>query len=287
MKFGAKKKTMIVTIFLALVFIIGGFVLVTMVNDKLDLQTAYVYTKKIDGTSNRISDRIIQKEDIQEIQIQKGSIPENAALDKDEIIGKTVNTIVYPQTYVYTEQINAEDEDVFGELYKNSDIGKLRTCTVEMSLENALGGNLKPGDRVDLTYLSTKDRVKENEQYESNQETQFTYNTNFLEDVWVYKVQTQDGYKYNDYTDKPYEESKEDYEPLALITFIGDKKNMLELQNRAKTDEIAVLGRLAESENYTVPSHVIGDYTKVFTGFAEVETSKMTLEKQATDTNKK
>ena len=281
-----KKKNLILVIVLIIGFIISSIMLFNITNQKVKPVTVYKYAKDIDGTLADPEEKTITDSDILAVSIPSGAVDGNFALDKSEIVGKKVDCLVKSGTYVYLNQLSDESDNVFDELYSNVDISKLRTVTVAFELPYALAGNVVPGDRVDLVYCAKGKKVTDRSD-STDEDKNFVYTEPFMTDVWVYKVNTGDGFKYEDISDEVQSEG-EGKAPLQYITFIGEEQKMIEIQNRSTAGKLAILGRLPESADYDLTGHVIGDYSKIFSGYVDVETGKMSIggtEKKADSQN--
>ncbi|MDF2879503.1 MAG: hypothetical protein K0R54_60 [Clostridiaceae bacterium] len=268
------KKKKILILFLQFCLIIGfGLSFYTYVQNEIEPTEVYIYNK--DFTDN-IGDKKITEADITLITIPDTAKSDIFATKKEDIIGKYLNTKVYKGQYVYTQQlVIKEDVDPF----ENSDLSKLRKVSLPITYLDGFAGDVKYGDKVDL--LFTGEGIKKTE---SGDET-FKYSKVFLQNLLVYNVATEEGYKFENHSDiTKYEadqslesESSEEIstsgsdEQLAVITLAVTLDQAEEIATRMKSGQIKVIGTFDDSTTYETLGFVLGDYEKVFSGNANAE----------------
>ena len=112
-----------------------------------------------------------------------------------------------------------------------------------------------------------------------------------MQDVLVYSVNSADGYKYIDHSQRlpGYDESKEeisaevDSGDLAIITFAVTLEQAEQIEARRKTGQISFLGRFDDSKSYNTLGYVLGNYQKVFSGQGFAETDNLMIEEDDFD----
>lgn len=240
---------------------------------------AYVFTHNISKNTQ------IGKDDVKVVNIPKKALSKNNIFKKEDIIGKYVNTDVYAGNLAYRDQIIDEGEI---EIFEKLDLTKMRKISLPINYLEGFGGDLRRGDRVDIAYVGTGS--KQTDDFGGTED--FTYSKVFLQDVLVWNVTTGDGYKFvpkNQYSKTELTAKTEEYEggekievspnegELKVVTLMVTLEQAEEINARLNTGKIKLIGRFDESESYETLGYVLGEYGKIFTGNANVETSKATI----------
>lgn len=212
----------------------------------------------------------LEASDLREVSTPGSSVRDTMVLDKDDIVGKYNNTKVFNGSFVVKDNlVKKEDVDPF----ESIDLTKLRMITIPASYEDALGGDIKRGDRVDLIYVGQ----------ESKEDKEFTYAKTFLKNVLVYSTNTDDGYQYVNRTQsikgEEYEEgddinAESETGGLGTVTLALTLNDAEEVSSRMKTGDVQIIGRFLDSQDYDTAGYVNGDYEKIFSGTGNAETSK-------------
>lgn len=191
---------------------------------------------------------------------------------------KFVDAKVSSGQFVYEDQLVTKEQiDPFETL----DLSKYRKVSLPISYVEGFGGNVKRGDRVDLVF--TGQGVKK----EGMTEETFQYSKTFLQDVLVYSVTTDDGYKFQDHSEYGENEiSGGDGEKmstegasgeLSVITLAVTLDQIEEIKTRQAKGTISFASRFDEHQSYETLGYVIGDYDKVFSGSVNAETGRATV----------
>lgn len=244
------------------VLFVAGVYLYT--NKQIEPVTTYEFARDIPVNSK------IEASDLRSVETPRSAVKDNMVLDPNEIVGKYNNTKVFDGEVVIKEKL-VEKEEI--DPFESIDLTKLRQITIPANYESALGGDVKPGDRIDLIYVGQ----------ESKNDKNFTYAKTIMTDVLVYATNTDDGYKY---INKSQSIKGEVYEGgqdidntgetggLGSITLAVTLQQAEEIASRMKTGEVQIVGRFAESQDYETTGYVNGDYEKIFSGTGNAETNK-------------
>lgn len=215
--------------------------------------------------------------DFQEVEIPGDAVTSNMVTNPEEIVneGLHASTRLLPGQYAVNEMfVTVENVDPFEII----DLTGLRQVTIPADYVDTMGGNIASGDSIDLVYIG----------YGQNKDTQedYTYARTFAQDVLVYSVTTDNGYRFEKHTDRlegqmvaRTEEDLESQEAvshgdIAHVTLAVDNKLAEEINARMATGEIKIVGRFDESEDLDSTGFVIGEFTRQFTGQGNPEANK-------------
>lgn len=265
-----KKRTIILGLqFVLMVGTVGGLIAYT--NSQKSETDVYVYTKSFTEPNS-----VITEGDVSIKTIPTNAVTDGFALNKEDIVGKYVDTKVHSGQYVYTNHLVAEGErDVFETL----DLAEYRKISLPIDMTNGLSGNIKKGDRLDLVYIgSGSAQESENPYGMSSSGGAFTYSNTFLQNVLVYSVNTSDGYQFKDYSQiEPEElvdengEKIENSGALGIITLAVTLEQAEEIYSRLALGKVSFVGRFGESQDVESTGYVIGEYDSIFSGPGKVE----------------
>lgn len=242
---------------------------------------AYVFTRNISKSTQ------IEDDDVKVVNVPKKALTQNNIFKKEDVVGKYANTDVYAGNLAYKNQMIDEGKM---EVFEKLDLTKMRKISLPINYLEGFGGELRRGDRVDLIYTG-KGTKKTSDEY-GGAEEQFTYSKIFLQDVLVWNVTTGDGYKFvpkNEYSKTEVTAASGDYEggekievspdegELKIVTLMVTLEQAEEINARLNTGNVKLVGRFDESSSYETLGYVLGDYGKVFTGNANAETSRATI----------
>jgi Flp pilus assembly protein CpaB len=268
---GSKKITiLIIQIALVLFFVIG---MTTYMNKELNPVEVYVYTSNINSGST------LTMNDLTLIKIPAEAKGEGFLTQEDVNRIMEENMVVTSDVeagqYIYSNQIASSDEvDPFETL----DLREYRKVTIPISLETAIAGEIKAGDKIDLAF-SAEAEVKNRL---TGEETSVSYTKSFMQDVLVYSVLTEDGFQYNSYTGISKSEftagdgaNGEEANPPAYVVVAVPMIQAEEILTRMNTGSITILGRFEDSEYTNSDGFVMGsDFTgSIFAGEKSVEAS--------------
>lgn len=265
-----KKKRRIVLLIQIILVVLSVFLLIQYTNKQVELTDVYVYSRDINDVSDKLT-----KEDVKKVSIPITAISKDFALKEEEIVGKHVDSKVRAGQYVYKNQLIELDEvDVF----ETMDLSEYRKISLPISFVDGFAGNIKRGDRVDLVYTGEGLKVDE----ESLEDKEYKYSKVFMQDVLVYSVNTDDGFKFVDrsqYTPNAFDEDEEeeiDDSEIATITLAVTLEQAEEIEVRTNAGIVRFLGRFNESESYETLGYTIGEYDEIQSGqgCGEVEIEK-------------
>lgn len=258
------KKVLITATQLALT---GGVMVGLFVKIKSDMtpETAYMLTQEIPSGTK------IVESDLKEVEIPSSAIQKGMKLNPKDVVGKYSSTKLYPLSYATKDMFIEKDEI---DPFESQDMNGLRKISIPVEYTDALGGNLKYGDRVDLAYVGVGTKKDSNDEY--------VYSKTFIQNVLIYSVTTDDGYKYIDrsqrtegeITDDALSSGNESSGTIQTITLAVTPDQAEEIVARKQSGEIQVIGRFVDGEDQDTPGYVIGEYDKKFSGNASAETGK-------------
>jgi len=210
--------------------------------------------------------------DFKRVEVPKDAVTPDMVTNIDELVDLHASTRLFADQYA-TKDMFVEQEEL--DPFEVVDLSKMRKLTIPASYVDAIGGNIKYGDSIDLVYV---------DEGETSEGEVYTYSRIFMQDVLVYSVTTDDGFKYHDRTDRTKgavsssaegeETTIEDTGDLAQITLAVTPDQAEEIATRMKKGTIKVVGRFNESTNQEPAGFIIGEYEKVFTGNQLAETNE-------------
>lgn len=211
--------------------------------------------------------------DFVKVEIPKKAVVPNMIKSPDKFIGLHASTKLFANQYAVKDMFVKPDKI---DPFEVEDLSELRKVTIPTSYIDAVGGSIGYGDRVDLVYIGEE----ENKKGEGNDT--FTYSKTFLQNVLVFSTTTDDGFTYEDKTDrikgqaKNLDESEattEDTGNLTQLTLAVTPEQSEEILARLKTGAIKVVGRFDESKDKDSAGYIIGEFSKTFTGNGLAETN--------------
>lgn len=258
------------------------------------IKPTVVYQYKSLTKMNTVIDETTFKENFETKIISARDFTPNMVTKPDEIMGMAINYTAYPNQTVYKEFfIPAQNMDIF----KTMDTSSYRKVAVAVDYSTSFGGNLKPGEKVDLLYVG-----KGSKQDTDGRESTFVYSKVFMSDIYVYKVLTGNGYRYNDHShlaegeapnqqDVVYLDGSNLYSgDVGLVVLLLTPEQSEEFAVRANSGKIQILGRFEDSETPQTVGFVAGEYEKLFLGYGNAETARTLVGedtyKPVEDTNK-
>ena len=273
-----KKKKFLSILLLGLATLGFGGTLVNYVTKTMDLVPVYIYT----------TDVLELNAPLQSAYLTTVSIPQTAVTD-DMVTSESFerlldeadnalyfNTRVYQGQYMYQKQVSAlENLDPFD----NMDLTNMRRVSLPVTYTEGLAGNVKRGDKIDLIYTGTGQKEKDGDYYGSST-TPFNYSKTVMQNVIVESVSTSDGYKFIDHSKVTSFNATSDQASgdIGIITLAVTLEQAEEIKARQKTGTISIVGRFSESESYDTLGYVVGDYSQLFSGAANAETGRTSIE---------
>lgn len=209
--------------------------------------------------------------DFKRIEIPRDAVTNNMITDVEEVIDLHASTRLFSEQYATEDMFVPQDEV---DPFEVTDLSKMRKITIPATYVDAVGGNLKYGDTIDLVYV---------DEGETSEGEAYMYSKIFMQDVLIYSVTTDDGFRYQDRTDRSKGAVQsndegdtvvaEDTGDLAQITLAVSPGQAEEIATRMEKGAIKVVGRFKESTNQDPAGFIIGEYEKVFTGSQLAETN--------------
>lgn len=273
------KKKRIIILILQIVLILGSvYMLSNYTKNQVKPTEVYVYSRNISDVSNALTES-----DIKKVVIPKSAVTKDFALNKDEIINMHVDSKVKEGQYIYKNQlITLEEVDIFETL----DMSMYRKISLPISFVDGFSGNVKRGDKIDLVFTGKGSKTAE----DGRGQQDFNYSKVFLQDILVYSVNTDDGYKFidhSDYTINNYDDKEEisvsGKQKIETITLAVTLEDAEEIEARTNTGKVRFLGRFEGSKSYNTLGYVLGDYEKVFSGQGFAETDRIIIEEDDFD----
>lgn len=265
-----KRKRLMITIIQLLLVGTFGFSLISYTQKEVSPTTVWKF--KSDMPVNQE----ISLADLEKVTIPSKAVDEHYIKDENEIVGK------------YTSVKISKDQKVIDDLiydkgsldpFKGMDTSDLRKISLPISNVDTISGNIKRGEKVDLVFTGKGEKDGTN--------GQFNYSKVFLQGVYVWSVNTDDGYQAEDHSlikkgevqtgdDTEKIDTSSNSDEATTITLAVTYEQAEEIAARLETGTIRVIGRFDDSEDYNSTGYVVGDYQKVFSGNANAETSPLT-----------
>ncbi|CCL32477.1 TPA: hypothetical protein UL242_002383 [Clostridioides difficile] len=248
-----KNKANILLQFSLFILFAGGVFLFTQ--SQVKPVAVYQYSRNIPENT------VIQKGDYIKTFKPKDILTKSMITNEKDINGKILTTNVYRSEYAIKN--NLEDPAKLDEFAK-IDLSNLRKVSIPVEMKDAVGGNLKKGDRVDLTF------VKQGDSKNNDTSDSFTYAKTFMQDVLVYNVVDDGGKKYVDQTEGTQSLANEKGEvvesgSLSIVTVAVTAQQAEEIYARHKDGDIGIIGRFKESQDTGTSGYTIGEYKNIKT----------------------
>lgn len=253
--------TMAIQLLVVILFVLGFF---NYVNTEVEPTNVWTFKHDIKVNSE------ITQEDLTQVKIPNSAKTENFVEDSQDIVGKYAVTDISANEYVTKDYLVTKDNV---DPFKDMDVRDLRKISLPIDYETGFAGNLKKGDQVDLIFTGKG----------AKDDQAFDYSKTFIQGVYVWSVNTDDGYVFKDHSNLGEVQSngddgenistQESSSDIATITLAVTLDQAEEIMARKANGTIRVVGRFGESKNYQSLGYVLGDYNKVFTGNANAETS--------------
>lgn len=270
------KKKRTIMLFLQLALLIGCvFTFYSYVQKEVQPTKVYQYVNTLD-----VNDAVkVMVTEIPAKAVKDGMLLVNDKNKQKDIESKVANTKVFKGHYVYNEQLSKPSEiDVF----KTIDLSKYRKISLPITYVEGFGGDVKRGDKVDLVFTGQGEKEDDG----TGLAKEFQYSKTFLQDVLVYSVTTDTGYRFDDHSAKAEGEVEEggenistsgSAEDLAVITVAVTLDQVEEIQTRKAVGTISFASRFEENQSYETLGFVVGDYEKIFSGTANAETDRAVI----------
>lgn len=274
MQFLKKKRGLMMGAQVALV--VGfSFSFYQYVQNEVQPKEVYVFNKDLPVNTQ------VTKSDLAKVSIPAKAITKDFALDGKDIVGKYVTTKTFANQFVYQKQLVKKDEV---DPFDNMDMSKLRKISLPVTYLDSFAGDIERGDKVDLVF--TGKGVKEDA---SGQEQEFKYSKVFLQNVYVYNVATEKGFKFTNHSDRAKGEvpgAKQDGQKIdttgnddeiGVVTVAVTLDQAEEITARLSSGEVRLLGRFDDNQSYETLGYVVGNFGKVFAEKANAETGRATI----------
>ncbi|WCK56924.1 Flp pilus assembly protein CpaB (plasmid) [Aneurinibacillus sp. Ricciae_BoGa-3] len=268
-----KKRAIILGMQLA---IVAGFSLAfyNYTQNEVQPKQVYVFNKDI-GVNTQVT-----QADLSAVSIPSKAVSTNFAVNPKDIVGKYLNSNAYKGQYVYKQELVRKDQT---DPFASMDMSKLRKISIPVTYVDSFAGNIKRGDKVDLVFTG------EGTKNIGGQQTPFKYSKVFLQNVYVYNVATDDGYKYVDHSTKSKAEiaganassqkidTSSSNNKIGIVTLAVSLDQAEEIQVRENGGKVSMVGRFDDNQSYETLGFVLGDYSKVFADKASAETGRATI----------
>lgn len=269
-----KKKRVIILILQLVIIVAAAVMFLSISNNTVQPVDVYIYQKDILST-----DEPIREGDVVVKSIPKAALTNDLATNIEDVIGKYVDGKVRSGQYVYKSSlITFEELDPFSQM----DLSKHRKISLPISFEDGFSGNIKKGDSVDLIYTGSE-RVRK----DGGVDSEFKYSKVFLQDILVYSVNSDDGFKFKDFSHQTpgnlTEVDSMDVTELSIITLAVTLEQAEEINTRLSAGNVGFLGRFEGSKSYNTLGYVLGDYEKVHSGKGYAETGNVLIEEDSFD----
>lgn len=267
-----KKRGLMIGVQVALV--VGfSFSFYQYVQNEVQPKEVYVFNKDLDVNTQ------VTKDDLTKVTIPAKAITTDFALEGKEIVGKYVTTKTFANQFVYEQQL-VEKEEV--DPFDSMDMSKLRKISLPVTYLDSFAGDIERGDKVDLVFTGAG--VKKSAQGEE----EFQYSKVFLQNVYVYNVATEDGFKFESHANRVKGETvgdakgedidtSGDESEIGVVTVAVTLDQAEEITARLNSGQVRLLGRFNDNQSYETLGYVVGEFGKVFAEKANAETGRATI----------
>lgn len=247
----------------------GGFAIWSWMARESALQPVTVYriTQEIPLNSR------VGLTDFQAVEVPGKAVTSDMIQDPEEVVDLHASTRLLPGQYAIKDMfVEADEVDPFATI----DLTGMRQVTIPADYVDALGGNIKKGDKVDLVYVGTGIGPDTEE---------YTYARTFAQSVLVYGVTTDGGYRFEDHSDRlegqPVALDENNIElaegvtpgDISQVTLAVTPAVAEEIITRLEKGAIQIVGRFKESEDVDATGYVIGEFKRGFSGQGNPESN--------------
>lgn len=253
----------------AVILFAGGFYYFTQ--KQMEPTTVWQFNRDIPANTQ------VTEGDLVKTTIPAQAVTKGFALEAKDIVGKYNNTKLVAGEYALKKKlVDKKNIDPF----ESMDLTKYRKVSLPINYIDGLGGNVKRGDKVDLVF------VGEGEKAGAGSTKGFKYSKAFLQDILVYNVTTDDGFRYTDRSEGVKGDEAGDMQDgkdiqtggeggkLSTVTLAVTLDQAEQISARLKSGSIRVVGRFDDSQNYDTAGFIVGEYDKVFSGEGLAESNK-------------
>lgn len=230
-----KKKRITIILLQLLITTASVGMLLSYSNKKLSPTDVYVYERNFESVGE-----VIEKGDVKKVKIPASSVTKGFARKEKDIIGKSLDGKAMRGQYVYSDSL-VDKEEI--NIFETMDLSKYRKISLPIDFVDGLSGNIKKGDKVDLVYTGEN---------KDNGET--VYSKAFLQDVLVYSINTEDGFKFIDrsnyYPGEAGEEEIAEAQTLGIITLAVTLEEAEQIEARVASGTVRFASRFEDSETY-------------------------------------
>lgn len=213
--------------------------------------------------------------DFQAVEIPGDAVTSDMVTNPNDIVESNLHasTRLLPGQYAVSGMfVESEDVDPFAV----ADLTNMRQVTIPVNYVDALGGNIRKGDKIDLVYVGGGRGDEVGDEY--------TYSRTFAQGVLVYSVTTNNGYRFQDHSDRlegspmTFDDEDMEYEDgisagdIAQVTLAVEPALAEEITTRLATGDVKIVGRFNETEDSDTVGYVIGDFERQFSGQGNPET---------------
>lgn len=209
---------------------------------------------------------VISKDDLQVVQIPAKAVTSNFPTNTKDVLGKVITFDAKKGDYVSLSQLTTTEE----ESLTLDDVAVLRTKSFPVQMSTALAGNIKKGDKIDLTYIGRVDNGYGNES---------VYAKTFMTNVRVWAVSTQDGYAYTPRDSEFWNETSfagegseaaggSDRGELSIVTVMCTPAQVEEISARLVSGTIQISGHFSVSDDVQTQGYTISG-NSLYTGSVE------------------
>lgn len=233
----------------------------------LEPVTVYRITQEIPLNSR------VGMSDFQAVEVPGQAVSSDMIRNPEEVVDLHASTRLLPGQYAIDGMfVEADEVDPF----ETADLTQMRQITIPASYVDALGGNIARGDVIDLVYVGTG-RTDDGGEY--------TYSRTFAQNVLVYAVTTDSGYRFQNHSDRlegqPVSQDERDialedgvsFGDIGQVTLAVSPSLAEEIAARTETGAIQLVGRFSESEDADTAGYIVGEFERQFTGQGNPETS--------------
>lgn len=211
--------------------------------------------------------------DFQPVEVPGRAVTSGMITDPNAVVDLHASTRLLAGQYAIEDMFVEVDEV---DPFETTDLSGMRQITIPASYVDALGGNVARGDVIDLVYVGAG-RTDDGGDY--------TYSRTFAQEVLVYAVTTDNGYRFQDHSDRlegqPMSMTEDDIAlqdgvtagDIGQVTLAVTPNQAEEIAARIDTGHIQIIGRFSESENEDSAGFIIGEYERQFTGQGNPETN--------------
>lgn len=237
-----RKKRLLILFLQIGITAISAFLLLSYTNNQVAPTDVYMFTRDFTEIGEEV-----KATDIEKTTMPASAVSPTFATSEESIVGKRLDSKAKKGQLIYKGNLVELDEI---DEFEVMDLTKYRKISLPIDFVNGISGNIKRGDKLDLVFTGQN---KENDES--------VYSKVFLQNVLVYSINTEEGFKFvdssNNYPGENTESEATLEQKLGIITLAVTLDEAEEIEARTSAGVVRYLARFDNSEDYETIGYTV------------------------------